>query len=344
MQTLTIRRPDDFHVHLRSGEILRMTVAETAKQFARALVMPNLRPDPVLDKRDAIQYLLRIGDVCRQRGIDGFAPLMTIQLTDGTDEETIRAAAEAGVVAGKLYPAGVTTNSENGVSDIESLRPVFKAMEDAGMMLCLHGESPYGFLDDVDREEAFLLALHELAGAFPDLKMVFEHVSTEAAVDAVRRLDNVAATVTPHHLVLTMDDVFGPRFRPHHFCKPTAKRRRDREAILGAVLDGHPKFFLGTDSAPHPRGEKESACCPAGVFSAPVAMPLLAKVFEQYGELKRLEDFASRFGAEWYGLPLNEGTLTLERTEWRVPAMLRTALEEYVPFLAGETLPWRLAG
>jgi dihydroorotase len=256
-----------------------------------------------------------------------------------TTPATIRDAAAAGVVAAKLYPEGVTTNSGDGVRDVLALGEVFAAMSDAGLVLCLHGESPDAFC--LDREERFLAeVLPGLARSFPDLRIVLEHVSTAAAVDWVRRHDggNVAATVTVHHLLLTLDDVVGGLLAPHHFCKPVAKRPDDRAAIVAAAVGGDPRFFLGTDSAPHPRAAKESAHGCAGVFTAPVALPLLATVFESQGALGALEGFCSAHGAAFYGLPPNPGTVRLVREAWDVPA----EIDGIVPFRAGATLPWRV--
>jgi len=338
MKTLTIRSPDDFHVHLRQNGMLDRVLIHSAKHFGRVLAMPNTRP-PLLTEHDVYPYRGEIlTKALHENDWSPFEILSAIQITDATTPEIVRAA-RIPCVAGKLYPAGVTTGSDNGVSDIEPLFPVFEAMQACGMMLSLHGEHPGAQYDDIDREAAFMHVLHRIVHLFPDLKIVLEHVSHRAGVSAVLKYDNVAATVTPHHLLLTMNDVHGAKLQPHHFCKPTPKRFADRDAILRQVLDGHPKFFLGTDSAPHLRETKECADGCAGVFNAPVTMPLLAELLERHGALDRLEDFTSRFGAEWYGLRLNHGTITLERVPWKVPEHYETV----VPLWAGRTIQWRHA-
>jgi dihydroorotase len=307
--------------------------------------MPNTEP-PVLTGADAERYRKEIVsalplDAAGASGASGagFEPLMTIKLVPSTTPAVVRDAAAAGVVAGKLYPEGVTTNSSDGVRDVMALRDVFAAMSDAGMVLCLHGESPDAFC--LDREAQFLAeVLPSLARSFPDLRIVLEHVSTAAAVDWVRGWDggNVAATVTVHHLLLTLDDVVGGMLAPHHFCKPVAKRPADRAAIVAAAVSGDPRFFLGTDSAPHARAAKESAHGCAGVFTAPVALPVLATVFEEQGALDALDAFCSAHGAAFYGLPPATGTVRLVRSPWTVPS----EVDGIVPFRAGTTLPWRV--
>ncbi len=338
MTTLTIRKPDDFHVHLRQGWTLKQVLPATARVFGRALVMPNTEP-PVLDWNGVCGSFFEIQDLAAKSGCDGFYPMMTIQITAGTTIQTIRECAAPPCFAGKLYPAGVTTNSGNGVTDLKALYPVFGEMEAHGMVLCLHGETPDAFC--LEREWIFLDALIMLAADFPKLRVVLEHVSTVDAVSLIRDLpDTFAATITAHHLVLTLDDVIGDKFQPHHFCKPLPKTREDRDALIEAATSGDPKFFFGSDSAPHRAPAKE--CCEgaAGVFSAPAALPVLAEVFEREGKLDRLEGFVSEHGARFYGLPLNEGTVTLERKEWRVP---RRYCDEFVPFMAERVLEWRLA-
>lgn len=337
MKTLTIRRPDDFHVHLRRGDLLDAVLPHSARHFGRVLAMPNTRP-PLLTEHDVYPYRGEILTKARhENGWHHFDLLSAIQITDATTPEVVKRA-RIPCVAGKLYPAGVTTNSDNGVSDIESLFPVFEAMQDCGMILCLHGEDPDPKIDDIDREISFMKTLTAIARTFPDLKIVLEHITDRASLQMVRYWPNVAATVTPHHLLLTMNDVYGARLQPHHFCKPTPKRFIDRDAILKAVLAGDPKLFLGTDSAPHPKETKECASGCAGVFNAPVALPLLTELFERHHALDRLEDFVSRFGAEWYGLRLNYGTVSLERVPWKVP-------DDYagiVPLWSGRTIQWRM--
>jgi len=337
VQELTIIRPDDWHVHLRQDGDLTATVRETARAFGRALVMPNTRP-PILTADDAHGYRRSIG---RAQGdlADGIAPIMTIQIVGTTTPETVRDARDAGVKAGKLYPAGVTTNSGNGVTDLEASFPAFAAMEASGMVLCVHGELPGTFC--LDREKAFLTPLIRLAKAFPKLKIVLEHVSTEIGVRAVKELlpETVGATITAHHLLLTLDDVIGDQLEPHHFCKPIPKRPEDRKALIDAATGGDPKFFFGSDSAPHVKGAKECASGCAGIFSAPVALPTLVEVFEREGKLDRLEAFVSVHGARFYGLPPNQDTITLRKEPWTVPERID---KRFVPFRAGQTLSWNI--
>ncbi len=336
MTSLRIRRPDDFHLHLRQHEMLAIVLPASGHHFARGLVMPNTDP-PIANAHLLAEYRSKIESVNRWP----FEPLMTIKITERTDEKTVRLASDAGAVAGKLYPRGVTTNSADGVDDIDDLYPTFAAMDEVGMVLCVHGEKPDTFC--LDREEAFLREnLNRITSAFPTLRIVVEHASTAVAVNWVREhrtstgTSTVAATITVHHLVLTLDDVVGDLLSPHNFCKPLAKRPEDRSALIEAATSGDSAFFLGTDSAPHSRGAKECASGCAGVFTASVALPVLAQVFEAAGALDRLEQFASVSGARFYNLPLNEGTLLLQRQPWQVP-------DEYqgiVPFLAGRHLDW----
>lgn len=337
--TLTLRRPDDFHLHLRDGEMLQAVVPPTAAVFGRALVMPNTEP-PVLTGADAERYRKEIVSALPDGA--AFEPLMTIKIVPSTTPAMIRDAKAAGVVAGKLYPEGVTTNSSDGVRDVLALGDVFAAMSDEGLVLCLHGETPDTFC--LDREDRFVAeVLPALARSFPDLRIVLEHVSTASAVDWLRSdaaPATVAATVTVHHLLLTLDDVVGGLLAPHHFCKPIAKRPADRAAIVAAAVSGDPRFFLGTDSAPHPREAKQSAHGCAGIFTAPVALPLLATVFDAHDALAALDDFCSGHGPRFYGLPANPGTVRLVRDPWTVPA----DYDGVVPLNAGTTLPWRVDG
>lgn len=328
-----MRRPDDWHVHMRQGRILEIVAPLTARYFARALVMPNTNP-PILTGTDAERYRSEIAAVSDR----AFEPLLTIKVTPDTTPEMVRLAKSASVVAGKLYPEGVTTGADvGGVRDFRALWPVFEAMQDIGMVLCLHGELPEASV--LQREHAFLPMLVEIAESFPDLRVVLEHVSTAAGVDAVRALRNVAATITAHHLVLTIDDVIADSgLHVHHFCKPLAKTARDRDAIVKAATSGDSQFFFGSDSAPHSRDQKESGRAPAGVFSAPVAISVLAQVFDDAGALDHLEKFASVNGAQFYGLPLNEGSIELLASPWVVPS----SYEDLVPFRAGERLGWRV--
>jgi dihydroorotase len=354
--TLRIRRPDDFHVHLRQGEMLRDVLPATALVFGRALVMPNTLP-PVLTGDDARRYERVIREAALQIGATGFQPLMTIKIVASTTPETIADAKAKGVIAGKLYPAGVTTNAADGMRvfmdnthlgstlSMDNHPQLFMAMEEADMVLCLHGEMPGEFC--MDRERAFLGVVSKLAQGYPRLRIVLEHITTEAAVAEVKRLPNtVAATITPHHLILTLDDVVGDKLQPHHFCKPIAKTPYDRKALIQAALSGNPKFFLGTDSAPHARNQKECASGCAGVFCAPVAMEVLAEVFEDHGGLERLEAFTSEFGAKFYGLPLNDSHVNLVRqgdTPYRVPEYVDCGRSEQgavAPLRGGGTLRW----
>ena len=339
---LLLRRPDDLHLHLRDGDLLRAVVRHSSGPFARGLVMPNTVP-PVLTATDAEAYRKEIRDAVPAG--HRFEPLMTIKVVPSTTAETVRQARAAGVVAAKLYPEGVTTNSADGVRDVAALAGAFAAMAEVGMVLCVHGEAPDAFC--LDREAAFVdRTLPDLLAGFPDLRIVVEHVSTAAAVERVRAeppgpdgRPRLGATVTVHHLLLTLDDVVGGALAPHHFCKPLAKRPEDRDAVLAAALSGDPRFFLGTDSAPHRRRDKEGPEGCAGVFTAPVALPVLAEVFEDHGALPRLDAFTGRFGAAFYGLAPNEGTVTLRKEPWVVPADHAGV----VPFRAGATLRWRVA-
>ena len=337
-QTLTIRRPDDWHVHLRDGEMLLKVAPYTARQFARAIVMPNLVP-PVSSVEAAHGYRARIIAATGQ----GFTPLMTCYLTDQTDPDEIeRGFSEQVWIAAKLYPAGATTNSASGVTDIHNIYPALERMQTIGMVLCVHGEVTDPTVDVFDREAVFIERMFEpLTRAFPELKIVFEHITTIQAAEFVKAMgDNVAATVTPQHLVLNRNAMFAGGLRPHAYCLPVAKREEQRLAVRKAATSGSPKFFLGTDSAPHARHAKESACGCAGIFNAPLALESYATVFEQDGALDHFEAFASVNGPRFYRLPLNEGTVTLERSDTHVP----DEVDGLVPFHAGETLPWRLVG
>jgi dihydroorotase len=337
-QTLTIRKPDDWHVHLRDGEMMQRVAPYTARQFARAIVMPNLAP-PVTTVEAARGYRKRILEATAP----GFTPLMTCYLTDHSEPDEMARGFDEGVwVAAKLYPAGATTNSASGVTDIRNIYPALARMELIGMVLCVHGEVVDPDVDVFDRETVFIgRVLSKLVKDFPRLKIVLEHITTEDAVEFVERAgDNVAATVTPQHLIINRNALFAGGLRPHAYCLPVAKRERHRVAVRSAAVSGSPKFFLGTDSAPHARSAKESACGCAGIFNAPVALESYASVFEEEGALDRLESFASVNGANFYGLPLNDGSVTLERADTLVP----NEVEGVVPFHAGEVLRWRLAG
>ena len=335
---LVIRRPDDWHVHLRDGEMLDAVAGHTARQFARAIVMPNLMP-PVTGVAAAEAYRTRIL-AALPKGSD-FTPLMTCYLTDHAVAAEMVRGFEMGVwAAAKLYPAHATTNAAHGVTDVATLHSALEAMQRIGMPLLVHGEVTDPAVDVFDREAAFLdRVLAGLIRDFPALKIVLEHITTaEAAAFVEEAGPNLAATVTPHHLVINRNAMFEGGLRPHAYCLPVAKRERHRLAVRRAATSGSPKFFLGTDSAPHAVEKKEAACGCAGIFNAPFALETYATVFEEEGALDRLEGFASEHGPRFYGLPLNEGQVTLERAPARVPERIG----EIVPFLAGATLPWRL--
>jgi len=346
--TLTIRRPDDWHVHLRDGAMLRAVAPATARQFARAIVMPNLTP-PITTVAAARAYRERIlaavaADPCPSGS--GFTPLMTAYLTDDSDPaELERGQAEAVFTACKLYPANATTNSAAGVTDLAKLARVFETLERIGLPLLIHGEVTDAEIDVFDREAVFIERhLAPLLQRHPGLRVVLEHITATEAADFVRAGGpNLAATITPHHLHINRNAMFGGGLRPDFYCLPVAKRERHRLALVAAATSGDPKFFLGTDSAPHPRSAKESACGCAGIYNAPFALESYAAVFEQEGALERLEAFASEHGPRFYGLPLNEGTVTLQRAAQLVPQRLGEGDQALVPFHAGELLGWRLA-
>lgn len=342
MDELTLRRPDDWHLHLRDGAALAAVLPDTARQFGRAIVMPNLKP-AVRTTQQALDYRERILGVLPPAS--GFEPLMTLYLTDDTPPEEISRAKLSGRVHGvKLYPAGATTNSEDGVTRISRCFHVLERMADLGMPLLVHGEVTDPVVDVFDRELAFIEeVLGPLVARFPDLKIVLEHITTREAVQYVEVTGpNIAATITAHHLLMNRNALFQGGMRPHHYCLPVLKREHHREALVEAATSGNPKFFLGTDSAPHARDTKEADCGCAGVYTAHAALELYAVAFEEAGALDRLEGFASEFGAGFYGLPLNEGQVTLVREAWQVPARLRYGTGELVPLRAGESLPWKL--
>ncbi len=343
-QTLTLRRPDDWHVHLRDGAMLEAVVNHTARQFARAIVMPNLVP-PVTTTAMAEAYRERILAAVAP-GLD-FTPLMTAYLTDTiAPDELARGHREGVFTAAKLYPAGATTNSDSGVTDVANIYPALERMQAIGMPLLVHGEVVSPEIDIFDREAVFIdRVLSGLVRDFPALKIVFEHITTREAAEFVTGApDTVAATITAHHLEINRNDLLVGGVRPHLYCLPVAKREQHRQALRRAATSGSAKFFLGTDTAPHPRSDKEAACGCAGIFSAPVALESYAATFEAEGALERFESFASVNGARFYGLPPNEGTVTLERRTWTVPPICSDGDTAVVPFRAGETLAWRLAG
>jgi len=342
---IVLRRPDDRHVHFRDGAILSAVVPHTARQFARAVVMPNLRP-PVVAVADARAYRERVLEAA-PAGV-GFTPLMTVYLTDETDAEELAAGFRAGdLFAAKLYPAGATTNSEFGVTDLARLDPALDRMAEIGMPLLVHGESTDPSVDVFDREAVFLdKALVPLLDRHPTLSVVLEHATTIEAVSLVReRGERLAATITAHHLLINRTHLFQGGLRPHLYCLPIAKRESHRRALLEAVASGHPRFFLGTDTAPHPVSAKESACGCAGCFTAPHALELYAEAFEEAGALDKLEAFASLNGARFHGQPVSEERVLLERTPHRVPDILDVpGGEGIVPFRAGTTLNWTFKG
>lgn len=341
---LTIRRPDDWHVHLRDGTMLEAVAGYTARQFARAIVMPNLAP-PVTTTEAARAYRDRIMAALPEDS--DFTPLMTAYLTDTIDADDLAGGHAEGVfTAAKLYPAGATTNSDSGVTDVANIHGVLERMEAIGMPLLIHGEVTDSEVDIFDREAVFIERILEpLTRKFPTLRIVFEHITTADAVAFVTESGpTIAATITPHHCVINRNAIFERGIRPHAYCLPIAKRERHRLAVRAAAVSGSPKFFLGTDTAPHARGEKESACGCAGIFNAPFALESYAGVFEAEGALDHFEGFASEHGPRFYDLPLNDGTVTLRRAPTEVPDMLALEGTEVVPFQAGETLGWTLDG
>lgn len=341
-QTLTLTRPDDWHVHLRDGDVLEAVVPATARQFARAIVMPNLSP-PVSTTEQALAYRERIKAA---RGVSStFEPLMTLYLTNLTTAEEIAKAKAAGIVACKLYPAGATTNSAAGVTDIERLYPVFEAMAEQGLRLLVHGEVTDPETDIFDREKAFIdRVMSPVRERFPQLWIVFEHITTADAVDFVLSCPtHTGATITPQHLLFNRNDMLVGGIRPHYYCLPILKRRNHQEALQRAATSGDARFFLGTDSAPHASHLKESACGCAGCYSAWSAIEFYAEAFERLGALDKLEAFASFHGPDFYNLPRNQDTITLNREPWILPGTLPLGEGRIVPLGAGTTLNWRLS-
>lgn len=342
MTTLRIRRPDDWHLHLRDGAHLAAVLPFTAARFARALVMPNLKP-PMTTTAALASYRRRILDAL-PAGMD-FEPVMTLYLTDRTPPAEVRAAKASGFVAGaKLYPAGATTHSDAGVTSIDNVWGALEAMAEAGMVLQVHGEVTHAEVDVFDREREFIdRVLSRVVERVPTLKVVFEHVTTAAAVEFVRGArPGVAATVTPQHLLMNRNAMFEGGVRPHHYCLPVLKRERDRAALVEAATGDDARFFLGTDSAPHARHTKEAPCGCAGIFSAHAGIELYAEVFDAAGRLDRLEAFASERGADFYGVPRNEGFITLARDAWSVPVSYPFGDDALVPLRAGGTVGWRM--
>ena len=344
MNTLTITRPDDWHIHLRDGATMRDVLPDTARQFARAIVMPNLRP-PVTMTAMAVDYRARILAALP----DGlhFEPLMTLYLTDNTRPEEIAAAKASGIVHGvKLYPAGATTNSDSGVTDLAKCRTALAAMEKHGVPLLVHAEVTDADVDVFDREKVFIERhMIPLTHDFPSLKVVFEHITTRDAAEFVAAAPaNVGATITAHHLLMNRNAMFSGGIRPHHYCLPILKREEHRQALVAAAISGSPKFFLGTDSAPHAKSAKEAACGCAGMYTAHAAIELYAEAFEQAGALDKLEAFASFNGADFYGLPRNADRITLARESWLVPESLPFGEDVLVPLRAGPNIARKMLG
>lgn len=340
---LTITRPDDWHLHLRDGELMASVVAHSAREFARAIIMPNLRP-PVLTVADAAAYRDRIL-AALPAGSD-FQPLMTLYLTDNTVPSEIELARACGFVhAVKLYPAGATTNSDSGVTSFDKVMPTLEKMAEVGLPLLVHGEVTDPAVDVFDREAVFIdTILQPLVARLPQLKVVMEHITTAQAAEFVLHSSaNVAATLTVHHLLMNRNALFQGGIRPHHYCLPVLKRETHRQKLVEAVTSGSPKFFLGTDSAPHAKHTKEAPCGCAGMYTAHAALPLYAEVFEAAGALDKFEAFASCNGPAFYGLPVNSGTVTLVKDSWTVPAEYPFGAQSVVPLRAGETVAWRLA-
>jgi dihydroorotase len=345
--SISLIRPDDWHVHLRDGEALKAVVPYTAAQFARAIVMPNLRP-PITTTAQASAYKQRILDAVPE-GM-AFEPLMTLYLTDNTPPEEIKRAKDAGIVALKLYPAGATTNSDAGVSDIRKTYRTLEAMQREGMLLLVHGEVTTAEIDVFDREAAFIdSVMRPLRHAMPELKVVFEHITTKEAAQFVAQADGpTAATITAHHLLYNRNAIFtggaGSGLRPHFYCLPVLKREVHRQALLEAATSGSSRFFLGTDSAPHASAMKEASVCGAGCFTALSAMELYAEAFDSMGALQHLEAFASKNGPAFYGLPVNSGQVQLKREAFTLPETLPFGAADLKPLRGGETLAWRMQG
>jgi dihydroorotase len=360
MRTLIIQAPDDWHLHFRDGDMLLETVPATSRCFKRAIAMPNLVP-PVTTTQMALDYKARIqAAVPKDKAFDAdFDALVTLYLTNHTTPDEIAKAKAAGIVASKLYPAGATTNSDAAVKAIKSLYPVFEKMQEVGMLLLIHGEVTESHIDIFDREKAFIDAfLQDIVNDFPELKVVFEHITTKDAADFVKASsDFVAATITPQHLLLNRNDLLVGGVRPHNYCLPVLKRNTHQQALQLTVASGSPKFFLGTDSAPHEKHKKESACGCAGCYSAWSAIELYAQVFDDLNALDKLEGFASHYGPDFYGLARNTSTITLNEQSWQVPDLItlpsaaivgkevsgKKVEDEIVPFYAGQTLKWKLA-
>jgi len=340
-------QPDDWHLHIRDGEVMKDVLADTVRQFARAIIMPNLKP-PVTTVDLAKAYQERIEANLKSLGASGFTPLMTLYLTDNTSADEVRKAKAAGIAGFKLYPAGATTNSDAGVSDLKHCYAALEAMQAVGMPLLVHGEVTSSEIDIFDREAVFIdTVLEPLRKKFPELKIVFEHITTKQAAHYVRdaatsEKNMIAATITPQHLLMNRNAIFAGGIRPHNYCLPVLKREEHRIALLEAATSGNPRFFLGTDSAPHPKGAKEAACGCAGCYSAFNALGLYAEAFESVGKLDQLEGFASFFGPDFYLLPRNNKKITLVKQAQNIPSELPLGDATIVPLRAGETIAWSL--
>jgi dihydroorotase len=339
-------QPDDWHLHIRDGAVMKDVLADTARQFARAIIMPNLKP-PVTTVELAHAYRSRIEANLKSLGINSFEPLMTLYLTDNTSVDEVRKAKAEGIVGFKLYPAGATTNSDAGVTDIRHCYKALEAMQEVGMLFLVHGEVTHSDIDIFDREAVFIdQILEPLRRDFPQLKMVFEHITTKQAAhyvrDAVATGNTLAATITPQHLLMNRNAIFSGGIRPHNYCLPVLKREEHRVALLEAATSGNPRFFLGTDSAPHAKGDKEAACGCAGCYSAFNALGLYAEAFESVNQLEKLEGFASFFGPDFYSLPRNSKKITLKKQAQSIPQELPLGDATIVPLRAGETIAWSL--
>ena len=339
---ITLTRPDDWHLHLRDGAVLKAVLPDTARQFARAIVMPNLRP-PVTTSALAVEYRARILEAL-PKGLS-FEPLMTLYLTDNTTSDEIKKAKASGFVHGvKLYPAGATTNSDSGVSNLDFCVNVLEAMQDVGLPLLVHAEVTDADVDVFDRERVFIdRHMMTLLKRYPSLKIIFEHITTKDAAEFVLTApNNVGATITAHHLLMNRNDMFKGGIQPHHYCLPILKREEHRVALVKVATSGNAKFFLGTDSAPHAKHTKEAACGCAGMYTAHAAIELYAEAFEAANALDKLEAFASFYGADFYGLPRNKDKITLEKTSWLVPNALPLGDDSLVPLRAGQQIHWKL--
>ncbi|WP_455375077.1 dihydroorotase [Kaarinaea lacus] len=343
LTTLTITKPDDWHLHVRDDEMLRTVLPHTSRQFGRAIIMPNLKP-PVTTTAQAAEYQQRILQSVPKG--DNFQPLMTLYLTDNTTASEIKTASQSDIVSAvKYYPAGATTNSDSGVTDIQRCYDALAAMEENDLPLLVHGEVVDTNIDIFDREKVFIdTVLEPVRQKFPRLRIVFEHITTQDAVKYVLSSDaHIAATITPHHLLFNRNAMLVGGIRPHYYCLPVLKRQSHQQALIDAATSGNPKFFLGTDSAPHAKNAKESACGCAGIYSAHAAIELYATAFDAAGKLDKLEAFASFYGADFYKLPRNTTKITLDKKQWKVPETIGEGVNTIVPLLAGETLDWQLA-